>query len=150
MLVVDDEAPIRLLCRVNLEAHGFEVVEASDGAEGLAVAELEQPDLILLGVMMPRLDGWEVAERLERNRKTRMIPVVFLTARSEPADRLRGMELGALDYVTKPFNPAALPFLVERLLDRLALGEREQIRREGLRKIRELLEASARAGGEPD
>jgi DNA-binding response OmpR family regulator len=149
-LVVDDEAPIRLLCRVNLQAHGFEVVDAKDGVEGLEVAALEQPDLILLGVMMPGLIGWEVAERLEQNPKTRTIPVVFLTARSTPVDRLRGMEVGALDYLTKPFDPAELPFYVERLLDRLALGERDQIRREGLRKIRELLEASAHAGGDPN
>jgi DNA-binding response OmpR family regulator len=141
VLVIDDEEPIRLLCRVNLEAHDFEVVEAKDGAEGLEVAERERPDLILLGVMMPRLDGWQVAEHLQKNRETRSIPIVFLTARSRPSDRLRGMELGAVDYLTKPFNPAELPVYVERLLGRLALGRGEQIRREGLRKIRELLES---------
>jgi DNA-binding response OmpR family regulator len=141
VLVVDDEEPIRLLCRVNLEAHDFEVVEAKDGAEGLEVAQRERPDLILLGVMMPRLDGWQVAEHLQKNRGTRSIPIVFLTARSTPSDRLRGMELGAVDYLTKPFNPAELPVYVERLLGRLALGRGEQIRRESLRKIRELLES---------
>ena len=141
MLVIDDEAPIRLLRRVILEAHEFEVVEAKDGAEGLELAERERPDLILLGVMMPRMDGWEVAERLHGSPKTRTIPIVFLTAHSRPSDRLRGMELGALDYLTKPFNPPELPFCVERLLGRVALGRREQIRRESLRKIRELLEA---------
>src|SRR4051812_21710810 len=143
VLVVDDEAPIRLLCRVNFEAHGFEVVEAKDGVEALELAEREQPDLILLGVMMPRLVGWEVLPLLEENPKTRDIPVVFLTARARAVDRLRGLELGALDYLTKPFNPPEVVVYVDRLLDRLDRGEREQILRESLAKVRAVLETSA-------
>jgi DNA-binding response OmpR family regulator len=143
VLTVDDELPIRLLCRVNLEAHGFVVVEAVDGIHGLEVAELEQPDLILLGVMMPRLDGWDAAARLKENPRTRDIPIVFLTARATPANRMRGLELGALGYLTKPFDPAALPYYVERLLDRLDRGEHEYIRRESLAEARALLDAES-------
>jgi DNA-binding response OmpR family regulator len=143
VLVVDDELPIRLLCRVNLEAHGIQVVEAVDGVDALAAAESEQPDLILLGVMMPRMIGWKVPTLLEENPRTRAIPFVFLTARARAVDRLRGLELGAVDYLTKPFDPTELPLYVERLLDRLERGEREQIRRESLAKVRAVLEAPA-------
>ena len=99
---------IRLLCRVNLEAHGFDVIEAADGLAGLEAAERELPDLILLDVMMPGLDGWMVADRLRKIPTTREIPVVFLTPRREYRDQLRGLELGAVDYITVPFNPLEL------------------------------------------
>jgi len=88
VLVIDDEAPIRLLCRVNLEAEGMEVLEAADGPSGLATARAETPDVILLDVMMPGLDGWRVAEELLDDESTQGIPIVFLTARAEPRDRL--------------------------------------------------------------
>ncbi|MGH3048831.1 MAG: response regulator, partial [Gaiellaceae bacterium] len=108
VLVIDDEAPIRLLCRVNLEAAGMDVLEAADGPSGLEKALAERPDVILLDVMMPGLNGWRVAEELLDDGRTGRIPIVFLTARAELRDRARGIDLGGIDYVTKPFNPVEL------------------------------------------
>jgi DNA-binding response OmpR family regulator len=139
VLVVDDEAPIRLLCRVNLEAEGMEVVEAADGEAGLQMARSERPDVVLLDVMMPTMDGWQVAERLFDDATTSSIPLVFLTARAELRDRARGLELGGVDYITKPFNPVELASVVESLLERGRRGERDDLRREKIAELRELL-----------
>src|SRR3954453_18344558 len=87
VLVIDDEAPIRLLCRVNLEAEGIEVLEAADGTTGLGIARDGQPDVVLLEVMMPGLRGWHVAEELLEDELTSGIPIIFLTARAEFRDR---------------------------------------------------------------
>ena len=138
VLVIDDEAPIRLLCRVNLEAEKMEVLEAEDGTAGLELARAEQPDVILLDVMMPGLDGWEVLHRLLDDEQTKEIPIVFLTARAELRDRARGLELGGVDYVTKPFNPTELAPLVEELIKRVERGEREEIRKERIAELRDL------------
>jgi DNA-binding response OmpR family regulator len=138
--VIDDEAPIRLLCRVNLEAEGMEVLEAADGLTALAVVAETMPDLILLDVMMPGLDGWRVAEELLDDQRTEGIPIVFLTARAELRDRARGIDLGGVDYVTKPFNPVELAPLVRSLLTRVGRGERDDVRREKLTELRSLLE----------
>ena len=140
VLVIDDEAPIRLLCRVNLEAEGMEVLEASDGPTGLEKARNDEPDVILLDVMMPGLDGWQVAEELIDGHRTGGIPIVFLTARAEVRDRARGLDLGGVDYVTKPFNPVELAPLVRDLLARVERGERDDVRREKLSELRALLE----------
>ena len=139
VLVIDDEAPIRLLCRVNLEAEGMSVLEASDGPSGLAAAASGMPDVILLDVMMPGLDGWGVAEKLLENSETAQIPIIFLTARADLRDRARGMDLGGIDYITKPFNPVELAPLVRDLLDRLERGERDELRREKLTELRALM-----------
>src|SRR5919201_4671687 len=140
VLVIDDEAPIRLLCRVNLEAEKMEVLEASDGRSGLEQAREQTPDVILLDVMMPGLDGWQVAEELLGDERTRKIPIVFLTARAEVRDRARGLDLGGVDYVTKPFNPVELAPLVRDLLERVDRGEREELRREKIAELRDLIE----------
>jgi DNA-binding response OmpR family regulator len=140
VLVIDDEAPIRLLCRVNLEAEGMDVLEAADGPSGLDKAREEVPDVVLLDVMMPGLDGWRVAEELLDDSRTEAIPIVFLTARAELRDRARGIDLGGVDYVTKPFNPVELAPLVRGLLDRVARGERDDLRREKLSELRALIE----------
>jgi DNA-binding response OmpR family regulator len=140
VLVIDDEAPIRLLCRVNLEAEKMEVLEASDGPTGLEKARNEEPDVILLDVMMPGLDGWQVAEELLDDDRTRSIPIVFLTARAEVRDRARGLDLGGIDYVTKPFNPTELAPLVRELVQRVDRGEREDVRREKIAELRDLIE----------
>ena len=116
VLVIDDESPIRLLCRVNLEADGFRVFEADNGLTGVEVARAELPDVIILDVMMPGLDGWQVAERLREDEATSGIPIVFLTARAEPRDRVRGLDAGGIQYVTKPFNPIDLAPLLYGLL----------------------------------
>ena len=143
VLVIDDEAPIRLLCRVNLEAEGMEVIEAADGPSGLERARAEAPDVILLDVMMPGLDGWRVAEELLDNAGTENIPIVFLTARAELRDRARGIDLGGVDYVTKPFNPVELAPLVRELIERVDRGERDDLRREKLAELRDLLDPPA-------
>jgi DNA-binding response OmpR family regulator len=140
VLVIDDEAPIRLLCRVNLEAEGMEVLEAADGPTGLETARAERPDVILLDVMMPGLDGWRVAEALLDDERTEGIPIVFLTARAELRDRARGIDLGGVDYVTKPFNPVDLAPLVRNLSDRVERGERDDLRREKLTELRLMLD----------
>jgi DNA-binding response OmpR family regulator len=140
VLVIDDEAPIRLLCRVNLEAEGMEVLEASDGPTGLEKARNEEPDVILLDVMMPGLDGWQVAEELLDSESTSSIPIIFLTARAEVRDRARGLDLGGIDYVTKPFNPVELAPLVLDLIDRVDRGERDELRREKIAELRDLIE----------
>ena len=140
VLVIDDEPPIRLLCRVNLEAEGLEVIEAADGPSGLEAAHERKPDVILLDVMMPGLDGWAVAERLLEDPETSDIPIVFLTARAEFRDRARGLDIGGIDYVTKPFNPVDLAPLVRDLLARLERGERDDLRSEKLADLRTLME----------
>ena len=140
VLVIDDEPPIRLLCRVNLEAEGMEVLEASDGPTGLEKARNDEPDVILLDVMMPGLDGWQVAEELIEGERTGTIPIIFLTARAVARDRARGLDLGGIDYVTKPFNPVELAPLVRDLIARVGRGERDDLRREKLSDLRAALE----------
>src|SRR5215471_13743680 len=136
VLVSDDEAPIRLLCRVNLEAERMKVLEAADGPTGLDVARAE-----LLDVIMPGLDGWQVAEELLDGDSTNGIPIVFLTARAELRDRARGLDVGGIDYVTKPFNPIELASLVRDLLGRVERGEGEELRHEKLSQLRDSMSA---------
>ncbi|MGD0166218.1 MAG: response regulator [Gaiellaceae bacterium] len=138
VLIIDDEAPIRLLCRVNLEAEGMEVVEAADGAAGIAQARSERPDVVLLDVMMPRLDGWEVADALLRDELTKEIPIIFLTARAEVRDRARGLDIGGVEYITKPFNPLELAPLVEDLIARIQRDGIDLLRSEKLAELRAL------------
>ncbi|MDP9262269.1 MAG: response regulator [Actinomycetota bacterium] len=140
VLVIDDEAPIRLLCRVNLEAEGMKVFEAADGPTGLEQARENTPDVVLLDVMMPGLDGWRVAEQLLQDDRTSEIPIIFLTARAEFRDRARGLDIGGVDYVTKPFNPLELAPLVRDLLERIERGERDELRGEKLAELRSLME----------
>jgi DNA-binding response OmpR family regulator len=139
VLVIDDEAPIRLLCRVNLEAEGMDVSEASDGPSGLELARAERPDAILLDVMMPGLDGWTVAERLLEDEATSSIPVVFLTARADVRDRVRGIDIGGLDYITKPFNPVELASLIREVIAAVERGDRETLRRDKIGELKALL-----------
>jgi DNA-binding response OmpR family regulator len=138
VLVIDDEAALRLLCRVNLEAAGMKVSEADEGRSGVEVARAERPDVILLDVMMPDKDGWEVLEELHDDERTRDIPIIFLTARAELDDHARGLELGGVDYVTKPFNPVELAGLVRKVVERVADGEGDQLRRERLTALRHM------------
>ncbi len=138
VLVVDDDAPIRLLCRVNLEAEGMEVIEAADGTDGLEKARSASPDVVLLDVMLPKLDGWRVAEALLEDPTTGEIPIVFLTARAELRDQARGLELGGIDYITKPFNPVELADVIRELLDRVSRGEHTSLRKEKLARLRKM------------
>lgn len=117
----------------------MQVREAEDGLRGLAAAREERPDVILLDVMMPGMDGWQVLEELLADEQTQDIPIVFLTARAELRDQARGLELGGVDYVTKPFNPIDLAPLVENLVARVARGESQELRRERLAELRHML-----------
>jgi DNA-binding response OmpR family regulator len=130
VLVIDDEQAIRAVCSVNLRASGIDVLEAADGERGLDIARREQPDLILLDVMMPGVDGWDVARRLAADPATREIPVVFLTARTEASDKRLAQHLGSVGYIVKPFDPVELGKVVERVLDRIERGERIDLQRE--------------------
>lgn len=116
VLVIEDEPHIRELIRLYLEREGYSVLEAGDGETGLAAAGCS-PDLVILDIMLPRLDGWEVLRRL---RRTGRVPVIMLTARSEESERVAGLELGADDYLTKPFSPRELVARVNAVLRRVA------------------------------
>jgi DNA-binding response OmpR family regulator len=117
VLVVDDEDAMRLLFRVNLSLAGFEIVEADDGQAALERVREGDVDLVLLDVMMPGLSGFEVAERLRDDAATSRVPLVFVSARADAQDIRRGLDLGALDYITKPFDPLALARRLEELLE---------------------------------
>ena len=118
VLIVEDEAPLQKLLAYNLEAAGFEVVQAYDGEEALTLVDERVPDLVLLDWMLPQLSGLEVCRRLRRRPATAGLPVIMLTARGEEPDRLRGLETGADDFVTKPFSPAELIARVRAVLRR--------------------------------
>jgi CheY-like chemotaxis protein len=104
VLVIDDEPPIRLLCRVNLEAEGMEVLEAWDGPGGLEQARAERPDVILLDVMMPGLDGFDTMRIIRQLDAYKQLPIVAVTAKAMAGDRERCLEAGANDYIAKPVN----------------------------------------------
>jgi CheY-like chemotaxis protein len=122
VMAVDDDHVIRGLLEVNLEMEGHEVVTAVDGHDALVKVGSTRPDLILLDVMMPNVNGWQVAEELKGNPMTRHIPIVFLSARAMEADVRKGTALGVQAYVTKPFDPIDLMELVNRLLSEHAAG----------------------------
>ena len=108
VLVIDDDPVIVELLRVNFEIEGFGVVVAGDGPEGLLRAKADQPDVILSDIMMPRMDGLEVVSKLKQDPATRAIPVILLSAKAQNAEVQQGLEAGADDYVTKPFDPLEL------------------------------------------
>ncbi len=118
VLVVEDEPNIREIINFNLENWGFEVIQATDGETALAMAEEYSPDLILLDLMLPKMDGIEVCRRLKSGFWTSRIPVIMLTAKKEIKDKVRGMEVGADDYITKPFSREELEARVKMVLSR--------------------------------
>ena len=118
ILIVEDEAAIVTLLSYNLEREGFQVLEARNGEEGLLLATERRPDLILLDWMLPLLSSIEVYRRLRRTPQTRSIPIIMLTARGEEGDRIRGLNAGADDYVTKPFSPSELLARVRAVMRR--------------------------------
>lgn len=122
ILAVDDERHIVRLVQVNLERQGYTVVTAYDGKEALEKVEAEQPDLIVLDVMMPYMDGFEVLQNLKRNPTTRDIPVIMLTAKAQDADVFRGWQSGVDCYLTKPFNPMELIAFVKRIFKSIDEG----------------------------
>jgi diguanylate cyclase (GGDEF)-like protein len=119
VLVADDDEDIVRFVEVNLRLEGFEVVTASDGAEALRAAQDQMPDLILLDVMMPQMDGFEVTQRLRASTRTKHIPVIMLTAKSLSADKVVGLTAGADDYIIKPFDPIELVARVKSALRRV-------------------------------
>ncbi|MBS3940590.1 MAG: response regulator [Actinobacteria bacterium] len=129
VLVVDDEEDVVVLCRVNLEFEGYVVIEAVDGADALDKARAHRPDVVVLDVMLPRFDGWQVLAALKADPDLRQIPVVLLTARMQEEDQIRGWSAGAADYVTKPFSPLALSQVLQ---DVLATSPEEEERRRHL------------------
>ena len=118
VLVADDDPDILTLVGFRLERAGYEVLPARDGDEALALALERQPDLAILDVMMPKLDGYEVTQRLRDNAATSGMPVILLTARVQEADITRGFEAGADDYIKKPFSPQELRARVQAILGR--------------------------------
>lgn len=118
ILVVEDEKDILELIAFNLECNGYTVCKASNGEDGLVTARNEMPDLILLDIMMPGIDGFDVCRTLKQDQKTRTIPIIMLTARGEDTDIVSGLELGAEDYVTKPFSPKILIARIRTVLRR--------------------------------
>ena len=118
ILIVEDEAALVTLLRYNLEREGFEVFEARDGDEALVVVDENPPDLVLLDWMLPFTSGIEVCRQLRRRPETRRTPIIMLTARGEEADKVRGLDSGVDDYVTKPFSPAELLARIRALIRR--------------------------------
>jgi two-component system alkaline phosphatase synthesis response regulator PhoP len=131
ILVVDDEEDILELVRYNLAREGFKILCASTGEDGLKAAKAEKPNLIVLDLMLPGIDGLDVTRRLRADDATRKIPIVMLTAKGEESDIVTGLELGAEDYITKPFSPRVLVARVKAVLRREVKdihGEKEAIR----------------------
>ncbi|MBY6266279.1 DNA-binding response regulator [Azospirillum sp. 412522] len=120
ILLIDDDPHIRDIVRFALNREGFAVVEAGDGVQGLALAQKDSPDLILLDIGMPEMDGTEVCRRLRRDSR---VPIIFLSSRDDEIDRILGLELGGDDYVTKPFSPRELTARVKAVLRRMVPPE---------------------------
>lgn len=116
VLICDDDPVILRLLEVNLELEGYDVLLAHDGAEAVEVARAEQPDLVILDIMMPKLDGYQTCAQLKGDDDTKDIPVIFLSAKAQQADIDKGKQFGVIDYLTKPFDPNDLIEVVERTL----------------------------------
>jgi DNA-binding response OmpR family regulator len=128
VLVVEDEADVTELIRYNLAKEGMEVRTAANGADALRGARDLHPDVVLLDLMIPQLNGWEVCRRLKQDRETQGIPVIVVTGRAEEGDKVLGFELGADDYITKPFSPRELVARIRAVLRRGKAGVREDAR----------------------
>src|SRR5690242_4296535 len=122
ILVIDDEPDALELVAYNLKQAGFSVVTAKDGAEGLEKVKSTSPDLIVLDVMLPEMDGFSLCRVFKNTPVTANIPIIMLTAKAAEIDRVLGLELGADDYLTKPFSPRELVLRVKKLLDRAQPG----------------------------
>jgi len=116
VLIVDDEPGVVKMIRYLLEKNSFVVVSATEGEEGTKLAELEKPDLILMDIMMPGIDGNEATRRLKENEVTKSIPVIMLSALGQEGDVAKSLELGAIDYIVKPFHPQELLERIKKLL----------------------------------
>lgn len=131
VLVAEDESALVTLLRYNLEREGYRVLDTQDGEEALLIASEEKPDVILLDWMMPQLSGIEVCRRLRQRQETRNVPILMLTARGEETDRIRGLDTGADDYITKPFSMTELLARLRAVMRRIRPGLAEDILRVG-------------------
>lgn len=118
ILIVDDEKNLIALVGVHMQMAGYDPLFAGDGEEALTIAAQEHPDLMILDLMIPKIDGWGVCQRVRERPNLKHIPIIMLTAKAEIEDKLKGFELGADDYVTKPFSPKELVARVNRVLAR--------------------------------
>lgn len=141
ILVVDDEPGIVDIAKANLEGYGYDVIPAYDGEQALRMIESEKPDLVVLDILMPEMDGWDVLERIESHPEFSGIPVIMLTARASDEDVLRGLETGAVEYMTKPFYPQDLVAAIKINLDVFDPQLRQQHRRLLAEKRRRLIAA---------
>jgi two-component system alkaline phosphatase synthesis response regulator PhoP len=124
ILIVEDEKDIIKMLEYNLKKEGFKVIDARDGEDALDLALREYPDLILLDLMLPGIDGLEVCKTLKKESKTSSIPIIMLTAKSQESDKIVGLELGADDYITKPFSPRELIARIKAVLRRATEKEK--------------------------
>jgi DNA-binding response OmpR family regulator len=131
VLVVDDDPDVRAILDTNLTAAGYEVKQAQDGVEALLLVTAWPPDLMVVDISMPRMDGWQLAQRVRSDPKLSAIPLVFLTGHSDDPDVLRGLTLGAVEYMTKPFRPDILVLTVAVLLNSMD-GQMREERRQSL------------------
>jgi two-component system, OmpR family, alkaline phosphatase synthesis response regulator PhoP len=127
ILIVDDEEDVLELVRYNLDKNGYKTIMASTGEDALTKARSKMPDMIILDLMLPGIDGLEVCKQLKNDAKTRNIPIIMLTARGEESDVITGLELGAEDYITKPFSPKVLIARVRRILHRAVSVDLEKM-----------------------
>lgn len=126
ILIVDDEAPIREMVRMALEMAGFDCLEAEDAVQAHSAIVDKHPDLVLLDWMMPGTSGVELLRRLKRDQATANVPVIMLTARSEEDNKIRGLDSGADDYITKPFSPRVMIARINALLRRTEFGQKDE------------------------
>jgi DNA-binding response OmpR family regulator len=139
ILVVDDDPDIFEIVQVNLEGAGFDVIGASNGVEALRRIRRDNADLVVLDVLMPEMDGWEVLREVEADPRTAGVPVIMLTCKSEDSDILRGLEEGAVEYVTKPFYPENLIASVKILLNVFDQPMREERRKQLIARWQRLM-----------
>jgi DNA-binding response OmpR family regulator len=147
ILVVDDDPTMVKLINVNLKLNNYSVVEATSGEQALDVVDAEGLDLVVLDIMMPGVDGWEVLKRIRSNPETQEMPVILVTAKTQDSDVIRGWELGADEYVIKPFNPLLLVEVIKMVLDR-SYDERLERRKKQKEKL-EVLRSLSRPRQEP-
>jgi DNA-binding response OmpR family regulator len=137
VLIVDDDPMVTRLVRINLELENFEVVEAWDGKTAIGIIKDKPPDLLLLDIMMPQMDGWEILKRIREDAAMKDLPIVVLTAKVQDEDIARGWRMGADGYIVKPFNPVSLAEALRQVLATTP-GEREERRRQEVARLKDI------------
>jgi DNA-binding response OmpR family regulator len=137
ILVVDDEPGVLEIVQINLEWEGYLVLRAQDGRQGLALAQEARPDLMILDVMMPEVSGWQVLQAIEADVTLAVMPVIMLSVVGDDEALVQGLEMGAVDYVTKPFNPVDLVHTVHMMLEDLDAQGRDAHRREIIERCKQ-------------